>query len=66
MTNLDPEQRRTRAAAHAEAARSDATICPNWPHPIEPKKRKSKKTFEGKTPRFRVAQGFKAGHGLYS
>lgn len=64
MKNLDPEQHRRRELAHAAGALSDASLWPNWPPRIEP--RKARKAFRPKTPRFVLARAHRAGHGRYS
>ena len=66
MKKLDPNQPNKRLDAHAVGARSEATICPNWPHSIAPKKVKPKKLGRSKTPSFALARAFRSGHGLYS
>jgi hypothetical protein len=60
------EQRQKITAAHATAEQLTATIWPNWPHAIPSTLKKSKKVYVPRTPKFKVARGFKAGHGRYS
>lgn len=68
MTTLTSDQRIKRAAAHANAARSDATIVKNFPHPMEPQQSKrapKRKTFVPRSS-FELARSFRAGHGRFS
>ena len=64
MKNPDPDQHTKRETAHALAARSHATVWPDWLRRAEPKRRK--KVYWAKTPRFVLARAHKAGHGRYS
>ena len=66
MKTLDPDQPNKRAEAHAAGARLAATLCRNWPHSVKPKKVKPMKLGRSPSPRFAVAQAFRAGHGRYS
>ena len=66
MKTLDPDQPKKRAEAHAAGARSAATLCRNWPHPVKPKKVKPMKLGRSYSSRFAMARAFRTGHGLYS
>ena len=58
------EEKLKREVAHAIAATLDATLWPNWSHPIGPAKRKS--VPRRWTAKFKIAQAHRPGHGRLS
>jgi hypothetical protein len=61
--NLTPEKL---AKHRIDKPLNDDGTWPDWPHPIEPKKKKKKRVRGGKTARGKISKAFKPGGGRLS